>query len=63
MTAGEVLFSLVVFTLLYIGLGVVEMKLFLKYAKAGAEPLTYERDHPPQDDGEHADDKKLEFAY
>ncbi|GAA4895240.1 cytochrome ubiquinol oxidase subunit I [Tessaracoccus lubricantis] len=34
-TAGEMLFSLIVFTLLYGGLAVLEVWLFLKYARAG----------------------------
>ncbi|MBB1483273.1 cytochrome ubiquinol oxidase subunit I [Tessaracoccus sp. MC1865] len=34
-SAGEVLFSMIVFTLLYGGLAVLEVWLFLKYAKAG----------------------------
>ena len=37
--AGNVLFSLIVFTLVYGGLAVVEVMLMVKYAKAGAEPL------------------------
>ncbi|MDO5678419.1 MAG: cytochrome ubiquinol oxidase subunit I [Propionibacteriaceae bacterium] len=34
-SAGEVLFSMIVYTLLYGGLAVLEVWLFLKYAKAG----------------------------
>ena len=34
-SAGTVLFSMIVYTLLYGGLAVIEVWLFLKYAKAG----------------------------
>jgi cytochrome bd ubiquinol oxidase subunit I len=54
-SAGEVLTSLIVFTLLYGGLAVIEVGLMLKYIKAGLtdEPLpTYGRGQPgPGPDG------------
>ncbi|HQY98156.1 MAG TPA: cytochrome ubiquinol oxidase subunit I [Phycicoccus sp.] len=57
-SAGEVLFSMIVYTLLYAGLAVIEVKLFLTYVKRGAEPF--------EDPGDHADvdeDAPLQFAY
>ncbi|AKT50600.1 cytochrome ubiquinol oxidase subunit I [Arsenicicoccus sp. oral taxon 190] len=55
--AWSVLVSMVVYTLLYAALAVVEVKLFLKYTRVGAEPADTES---PADAGE---DKPLVFAY
>ncbi len=58
-SATEVLISMIVYTLLYGALAVVEVKLFLKYTKLGAEAVP-----DPIDTGtsEH-DDETLVFAY
>lgn len=55
---GEVITSMVVFTLLYGALAVVEIKLFLTYVRRGAEP--YE---PPQEPSDRDEDAPLVFAY
>ena len=57
-SAGEVLTSMVVFTLLYGALAVVEIKLFLHYVRKGAEAFV-EPIPPDQTD----DDAPLVFAY
>jgi cytochrome d ubiquinol oxidase subunit I len=57
-SAGEVLTSMVVFTLLYGALAVVEIKLFLHYVRKGAEEFV-EPIPPDQTD----DDAPLVFAY
>ena len=57
-SAGEVLFSMVVYTLLYAVLAVIEVKLFLTYVKRGAEPFEDPRDHADADE-----DAPLQFAY
>ncbi|MBM6403376.1 cytochrome ubiquinol oxidase subunit I [Phycicoccus sp. CSK15P-2] len=57
-SVGEVWVSMVVYTLLYAALAVVEVKLFLTYVRKGAEPFV--------DPAEHADadeDAPLQFAY
>jgi cytochrome d ubiquinol oxidase subunit I len=58
-SGGQVLTSLVVFTLLYAALAVVELKLVVKYAKAGANET------PPSPDDETGPDteRPLAFAY
>lgn len=55
---GEVITSMVVFTLLYGALAVVEIKLFLTYVRRGAEP--YE---PPEEPSDRDEDAPLVFAY
>ncbi|MEV4257978.1 cytochrome ubiquinol oxidase subunit I, partial [Spirillospora sp. NPDC049652] len=55
--AGSVLTSLIVFTLLYGVLAVVEVGLMVKYAKSDPPEVAAESDEP---DGE---DKPLAFAY
>lgn len=68
-SSGEVLTSMIVFTVLYGILAVVEVRLLLKYAKAGPAELTPAdlRDPGKDDDrgtGQDADgDKPLAFAY
>jgi cytochrome d ubiquinol oxidase subunit I len=57
-SSGEVLTSMIVYTLLYGALAVVEIKLMLTYAKAGAPP--FEEPTPPSDQDE---DAPLAFAY
>ena len=57
-SAGEVLTSMIVFTLLYGALAVVEVKLFLHYVRKGAEEFV-EPIPPDQTD----DDAPLVFAY
>jgi cytochrome d ubiquinol oxidase subunit I len=57
-SAGEVVTSMVVYTLLYGALAVVEVKLFLHYVRAGAPP--YEETPPPSEKDE---DAELAFAY
>jgi cytochrome d ubiquinol oxidase subunit I len=64
-STGEVLTSLIVFTLLYGALAVVELGLIRRYVKAGPEPLKppvgKDPDHP-SGDGEDTD-RPLAFAY
>ncbi|GAB3050996.1 cytochrome ubiquinol oxidase subunit I [Intrasporangium mesophilum] len=55
---GEVITSMVVFTLLYGALAVVEVKLFLTYVRKGAEPF-----EKPQDPADRDEDAPLVFAY
>jgi len=55
--AGKVLTSLIVFTLLYGVLAVIEVKLMLDYIKRGADPLP----EPVEHDGDG--DRPLAFAY
>ena len=55
---GEVITSMVVFTLLYGALAVVEVKLFLHYVRKGAEPF-----EEPQDPADRDEDAPLVFAY
>ncbi len=57
-SGGEVWFSMIVYTLVYAVLAVVEVKLFLTYTKRGAEP--FEAPVDPQDVDE---DSPLQFAY
>jgi cytochrome d ubiquinol oxidase subunit I len=57
-SVGEVITSMVVFTLLYGALAVVEVKLFLHYVRKGAEPF-----EKPQDPSERDEDAPLVFAY
>ena len=57
-SAGEVLFSMIVYTLLYAALAVVEIKLFLTYVRRGAEPF-----HEPVKPSDVDDDAPLQFAY
>lgn len=57
-SVGEVVTSMVVFTLLYGALAVVEIKLFLTYVRRGAEP--FEEPVAPADRDE---DAPLAFAY
>ena len=56
--AGEVVTSMVVYTLLYGILAVVEVKLFLAYMRAGAPPYEAPVDRTTQDE-----DAELAFAY
>jgi cytochrome d ubiquinol oxidase subunit I len=66
-SSGEVLTSLLVFTLLYGILAVVEVKLLLKYAKAGPPELTEADLKPPTkiggDTGAGPDDRPMAFSY
>ena len=67
-TSGEVLTSMIVFTLLYGALAVVEVKLFMDYMKKGAEPVASDGEDLPggHDDGHGSagsDDDELAFAY
>ncbi|WP_374967746.1 cytochrome ubiquinol oxidase subunit I [Terrabacter sp. BE26] len=57
-STGEVITSMVVFTLLYGALAVVEVKLFLHYVRKGAEPF-----EQPQDPADRDEDAPLVFAY
>lgn len=56
--AGEVVTSMVVYTLLYGILALVEVKLFLTYMRAGAPPFEVPVDRTTQDE-----DAELAFAY
>jgi cytochrome d ubiquinol oxidase subunit I len=58
-TTGEVLATLVGFTLLYGVLAVVEVKLLLTYIRKGADPLP----EPSDGDGSDDPDRPLAFAY
>ena len=56
--AREVLTSMIVYTLVYAVLAVIEVKLFLTYVKRGADP--FEEPKAPSDQDE---DAPLQFAY
>ncbi len=56
--ASSVLISMVIFTLLYGALAVVEVKLLLRYIKPGAVPVA-----APIDPADRSDDAPLVFAY
>ncbi|MER5559226.1 cytochrome ubiquinol oxidase subunit I [Streptomyces sp. NPDC058961] len=62
---GEVLTSMIVFTLLYAVLAVVEVKLLIKYVKAGPPELTEDDLNPPTKiGGDHRDpDRPMAFSY
>ncbi len=61
-TAAEVAISMVVYTLLYAALAVVEVKLFLKYVRLGAEAAG--DPGAPSDDPDREDaDAPLAYAY
>ena len=65
---GEVLTSMAIYTALYAALAVVEIKLLLKYAKAGPPELTEADLNPPKRiGGDHHDpekpDKPMAFSY
>jgi cytochrome d ubiquinol oxidase subunit I len=55
----EALISLIVLTLLYAGLAVVEVRLMLTYIRAGADELP----STAHDDGTDDPDRPLAFAY
>jgi cytochrome bd ubiquinol oxidase subunit I len=57
-TVAEVLTSLIVFTVLYGGLAVIEVGLQLRYVKAGLPPAD-----PPADRSDAGSDQPLAFAY
>ncbi|WP_404351559.1 cytochrome ubiquinol oxidase subunit I [Phycicoccus jejuensis] len=57
-SVGEVWVSMVVYTLLYAALAVVEVKLFLTYVRRGAEPF-----EDPADHTDVPEDAPLQFAY
>ncbi|MDV3222674.1 cytochrome ubiquinol oxidase subunit I [Intrasporangium sp.] len=57
-SAGEVITSMVGFTLLYGALAVVEIKLFLHYVRRGADPF-----EQPEEPSERDEDAPLVFAY
>ncbi|MGH4031255.1 cytochrome ubiquinol oxidase subunit I [Actinomycetota bacterium Odt1-20B] len=61
---GEVLTSMTVFTLLYALLAVIEVKLLVKYVKAGPPELTDDDLDPPTKIGGDRDaDKPMAFSY
>ncbi|MFF4181692.1 cytochrome ubiquinol oxidase subunit I [Streptomyces sp. NPDC001691] len=62
---GEVLTSMIVFTLLYAVLAVVEVKLLVKYVKAGPPELTEADLNPPTKIGgdDHDPDRPMAFSY
>ncbi|MEU8459652.1 cytochrome ubiquinol oxidase subunit I [Streptomyces sp. NPDC029003] len=62
---GEVLTSMTGFTLLYALLAVIEVKLLVKYVKAGPpEPTDADRNPPTKTGGDDGDpDRPMAFAY
>ncbi|MER0446987.1 cytochrome ubiquinol oxidase subunit I [Streptomyces sp. Edi4] len=62
---GEVLTSMIVFTLLYAVLAVVEVKLLVKYVKAGPPELTEDDLNPPTKIGgdDRDPDRPMAFSY
>ena len=58
-SAGEVLTSLITYTLLYGVLAVIEIGLMLHYVRLGADPF----EEPPDPKLGETDDKPLAFAY
>ncbi len=61
-TTGEVLTSLIGFTLLYGVLAVIEYRLMIRYIKDGLPDVSAERDRPDKPDTDDAD-APLAFAY
>ncbi|MGC5585260.1 cytochrome ubiquinol oxidase subunit I [Ornithinimicrobium sp. W1665] len=59
-TTGEVLTSMLVFTLLYGALAVVEVALILRYGRAGAEQVPEDASYDPRD---RSDDDAYVFTY
>jgi cytochrome bd ubiquinol oxidase subunit I len=57
-SAGEVWFSMIAYTLVYLVLAVIEVKLFLTYVRRGADPFV-----EPADPASKGEDAPLEFAY
>ncbi|HYN29878.1 MAG TPA: cytochrome ubiquinol oxidase subunit I [Dermatophilaceae bacterium] len=57
-SGGEVLFSMLTYTVVYAVLAVIEVKLFLLYVRRGAEPFS-----PPVDPKDVDEDAPLQFAY
>jgi len=57
-STGEALTSLVVLTLVYGVLAIVEVKLLLTYIRRGADPV-----EPPSDESDPGADRPLAFAY
>jgi cytochrome d ubiquinol oxidase subunit I len=62
---GEVLTSMIVFTLIYAILAVIEVKLLVKYVKAGPPELTEADLNPPTKIGGHDRDadRPMAFSY
>ncbi|MEV5280798.1 cytochrome ubiquinol oxidase subunit I [Streptomyces sp. NPDC051994] len=62
---GEVLTSMIVFTLLYAVLAVIEVRLLVKYVKAGPPELTESDLNPPTKIGgdDHDPDRPMAFSY
>ncbi|NKI42318.1 cytochrome ubiquinol oxidase subunit I [Streptomyces physcomitrii] len=68
---GEVILSMTVFTLLYAVLAVIEVRLLIKYVKAGPPELTEDDLHPPtriggghgDGDGDAQQDRPMAFSY
>lgn len=62
---GEVLTSMIVFTLLYAVLAVIEVRLLVKYVKAGPPELTEADLNPPKKiGGDPSDaDRPMAFSY
>ncbi|EHM26853.1 MULTISPECIES: cytochrome ubiquinol oxidase subunit I [Streptomyces] len=63
---GEVITSMIVFTLLYAVLAVIEVKLLVKYIKAGPPELTEDDLNPPTKIGGHDEedaDRPMAFSY
>lgn len=56
-SAGEVLFSMIAYTLVYLVLAIIEVKLFLTYVRRGAEPFEDPAAHDVDEDA------PLQFAY
>lgn len=57
-SAGEVWFSMIAYTLVYLVLAIIEVKLFLTYVRRGADPF-----EEPVDPASKGEDAPLEFAY
>ncbi len=58
-SVAEALISLIVLTLLYAGLAVIEVRLMLTYIRRGADELPA----PDSDDTPEGTDRPLAFAY
>ena len=61
--AGTVLTSMVVYTLLYAALAVVEVKLFLDYTRRGADPAPPEHDPDAPEDSDSEAHAPVSFVY
>jgi cytochrome d ubiquinol oxidase subunit I len=62
-TAGEIIFSLAAFALVYGAILVVELRLLVRYVRGGVASAMPELGHPVSTSSTRDDDDVLHFAY